>query len=98
MAGTWLLQCPRLWVRGRESKVMCLSMRRTHGHERVLIEPHHLLRHTALITLQAQCLKGSATDRMERVMTSLSIINLNLWYGALGYRTVRSTLELAELS
>ena len=48
----------------------------------VLIEPHHLPRHTALITLQAQCLKCFATDRMERVMTSLSMINLKLWYGA----------------
>lgn len=43
----------------------------------VLIEPHRLrlLRHTALIILQARP-KDFVTDRMERVMTSLFVINL----------------------
>lgn len=55
-------------------------------------------RRTAPITSQAQHLRDFVADRMERVMTSLFVINLKVWYGVGEIETVRSALELAKLS
>ena len=55
-------------------------------------------RRTAPITSQAQHLRDFVTDIMERVMTSLFLINLKCGMVLGEIETVRSALELAELS
>lgn len=83
MVGTWL-------VRGSESKAMCFvhcGMHNSHEPSEVSLTvwsriAYRVARRTALITLQAQRLRDFATDRMERAMTSLLVINLKLSYGA----------------